>query len=138
MARHFGWIVAAALLCAASLALAPRADAAPCGTVGTPGDCSITVGGAITYSFTDFAFVTTIASGGAEVLRSSEDRELDPGYLTVPEPIEFPTEGGRTAHALYYPPANRDAQGPAGERPPLVVASHGGPTYGVTSDLHVG
>jgi dipeptidyl aminopeptidase/acylaminoacyl peptidase len=78
------------------------------------------------------------ATGGVHVLRSSEDRELDPGYLTVPEPIEFPTEGGRTAHALYYPPANRDAKGPEGERPPLVVASHGGPTAGVTSDLHVG
>ena len=48
----------------------------------------------------------------------------------MPEPIEFPTEGGRTAHALYYPPANRDVQGPAGERPPLVVASHGGPPPG--------
>ena len=78
------------------------------------------------------------ASGGVEVLRSSEDRELDPGFLTVPEAIEFPTEGGRTAHALYYPPANRDAEGPEGERPPLVVASHGGPTSGVSSDLHVG
>jgi dipeptidyl aminopeptidase/acylaminoacyl peptidase len=77
-------------------------------------------------------------SGGVHVLRSSEDRELDPGHLTVPEPIEFPTEGGRTAHALYYPPANRDAKGPEGERPPLVVASHGGPTAGVTSTLHVG
>ena len=72
------------------------------------------------------------------MLRSSEDRELDPGHLSVPEPIEFPTEGGRTAHALYYPPANRDFQGPAGERPPLVVASHGGPTAGIVSDLHVG
>jgi dipeptidyl aminopeptidase/acylaminoacyl peptidase len=78
------------------------------------------------------------AGGGVEVLRSSEDRELDPGYLSVPEPIEFPTEGGRTAHALYYPPANRDHQGPATERPPLLVASHGGPTSGVTSDLRVG
>ena len=77
------------------------------------------------------------ADGGVEVLRSSEDEALDPGYLSVPEPIEFPTEGGRTAHALYYPPANRDVQGPAGERPPLVVASHGGPTAGVVSDLHV-
>jgi dipeptidyl aminopeptidase/acylaminoacyl peptidase len=77
------------------------------------------------------------ATGEVEVLRSSKDRELDPGYLTVPEPIEFPTEGGRTAHALYYPPANRDAKGPEGERPPLVVASHGGPTAGVASDLHV-
>jgi dipeptidyl aminopeptidase/acylaminoacyl peptidase len=78
------------------------------------------------------------ASGGVEVLRSSEDRELDPGYLSAPEPIEFPTEGGRTAHALYYPPASRDFEGPAGERPPLVVAIHGGPTAGIVSDLHVG
>jgi dipeptidyl aminopeptidase/acylaminoacyl peptidase len=78
------------------------------------------------------------AAGEVEVLRSSEDRELDPGYLSLPEPIEFPTAGGRTAHALYYPPANRDFEGPAGERPPLVVASHGGPTSGITSGLHVG
>jgi dipeptidyl aminopeptidase/acylaminoacyl peptidase len=78
------------------------------------------------------------AGGELEVLRSSEDRDLDPGYLSVPEPVEFPTAGGRTAHALYYPPANRDVQGPAGERPPLVVASHGGPTAGVTSGLHIG
>jgi dipeptidyl aminopeptidase/acylaminoacyl peptidase len=78
------------------------------------------------------------ADGGVEVLRSSKDEALDPGYLSLPEPIEFPTEGGRTAHALCYPPANRDHQGPAGERPPLLVASHGGPTSGVVSDLHVG
>jgi dipeptidyl aminopeptidase/acylaminoacyl peptidase len=78
------------------------------------------------------------AGGQVEVLRSSEDRELDPGHLSAPEPIEFPTGGGRTAHALYYPPANKDFQGPQGQRPPLVVASHGGPTAGVSSGLHVG
>jgi dipeptidyl aminopeptidase/acylaminoacyl peptidase len=78
------------------------------------------------------------AGGEVEVLRSGEDRELDPGYLSAPEPIEFPTAGGRTAHALYYPPANREFEGPAGERPPLVVASHGGPTAGVSSSLHIG
>jgi dipeptidyl aminopeptidase/acylaminoacyl peptidase len=77
------------------------------------------------------------ADGRVEVLQSSEDRELDPAYLSAPEPIEFPTEGDRTAHALYYPPANRRFQGPEGERPPLVVASHGGPTAGVVSELHV-
>jgi dipeptidyl aminopeptidase/acylaminoacyl peptidase len=77
-------------------------------------------------------------AGGVEVLRSSEDRELDPGFLTTPRPIEFPTTGGRTAHALYYPPANREVRGPDGERPPLLVASHGGPTAGITSGLHVG
>src|SRR5262249_32031121 len=39
------------------------------------------------------------------------------------------TDGGReTAYAIYYPPANEDFAGPAGERPPLIVMSHGGPT----------
>ena len=36
--------------------------------------------------------------------------------------------GGKTAHAFYYPPANRDFRGPAGEAPPLLVMIHGGPT----------
>jgi dipeptidyl aminopeptidase/acylaminoacyl peptidase len=84
------------------------------------------------------AVVLIDPAGGLEVVRSSEDRELDPGYLTTPEPIEFPTAGGRSAHALYYPPANRDFRGPEGERPPLVVASHGGPTSGVVSELRIG
>ena len=37
------------------------------------------------------------------------------------------------AHAFYYPPHNRDHGAPAGELPPLIVRSHGGPT-GATSD----
>ena len=33
---------------------------------------------------------------------------VDTAYLSVPEAIEFPTAGGLTAHALFYPPANPD------------------------------
>jgi dipeptidyl aminopeptidase/acylaminoacyl peptidase len=75
------------------------------------------------------------AGGQVEVLRQSGDQELDPGYLSVPRQIEFPTEGGRTAYALYYPPANQDHTGPDSERPPLLVTSHGGPTAEVVSLL---
>jgi dipeptidyl aminopeptidase/acylaminoacyl peptidase len=78
------------------------------------------------------------STGAVEVVRHSRDQEPDPGHLSQPRPIEFPTGGGRSAHALYYPPANQDFRGPAGERPPLLVVSHGGPTAGVSSDLHVG
>ncbi|MCI0457874.1 MAG: S9 family peptidase [Gemmataceae bacterium] len=63
-----------------------------------------------------------------EVLRRSSSVDVDAGYLSVPQAIEFPTSGGATAHAFYYPPRNRDFAGPAGERPPLLVISHGGPT----------
>ena len=68
------------------------------------------------------------ASRGVEVLRTSAEISLDPGYLSTPVPIEFPTEGGLTAHAHYYPPANPAAIAPDGELPPLIVHSHGGPT----------
>ena len=45
---------------------------------------------------------------------------FDPGYLSAPQPIEFPTEGGLTAYALFYPPREpRVRRRRDGERPPL-------------------
>ena len=52
-----------------------------------------------------------------------------PAWFSVPEPIEFPTAGGAVAHALLLPadqPGRR--RRPTGERPPLLVLIHGGPT----------
>jgi dipeptidyl aminopeptidase/acylaminoacyl peptidase len=69
-----------------------------------------------------------VTLGVAEVVRLSCDTAPDAAYVSHPESIEFATSGGRTAHALFYAPVNRDAAGPAGDRPPLVVLSHGGPT----------
>ncbi len=68
------------------------------------------------------------ASRSVDVVRESEAVAVDPGFLCEPRSIEFPTEGGLIAHAIYYPPANRDAVAPVGERAPLIVMSHGGPT----------
>jgi dipeptidyl aminopeptidase/acylaminoacyl peptidase len=70
-----------------------------------------------------------------EVLCESERIEFDPAYISRPEPIEFPTTDGRTAHAYYYPPTNPAATGPEDERPPLVVNIHGGPTSEVWPEL---
>jgi dipeptidyl aminopeptidase/acylaminoacyl peptidase len=66
------------------------------------------------------------------VLRASSDVSVDPGYLSTPRPVAFPTTGGVTAHAIFYPPRNRDFVAPQGNRPPVLVLSHGGPT-GATS-----
>lgn len=63
-----------------------------------------------------------------EVVRVANPSHVDSGYLSVPRPIEFPTEHGRTAHAMFYAPRNRDFAAPAGEKPPLIVHVHGGPT----------
>jgi dipeptidyl aminopeptidase/acylaminoacyl peptidase len=69
-----------------------------------------------------------LATQRIEVVRASRTVSVDPGYIALPEAIEFPTAGERTAHAWFYPPTNRDFTGPAEERPPLLVLSHGGPT----------
>ena len=79
-----------------------------------------------------------VGRGERRVLKQAFQLEIDDGYISAPEAIEFPTTDGQTAHALYYPPTNRDAAGPEGERPPLVVFNHGGPTSRVGSSLALG
>jgi dipeptidyl aminopeptidase/acylaminoacyl peptidase len=68
------------------------------------------------------------------VLRAPRDVSamfgLGPGSVSRPRRISYPSGpgGDRTAHAWLYEPANADVEAPAGDRPPLLVAVHGGPT----------
>ena len=84
-----------------------------------------------------------LGTGQVTVLRRSSDVAVDAGYLSTPQSIEFPTEGGLTAHGIYYPPTNRDFAAPRAncrrsERPPLLVLSHGGPTGATSTSLSLG
>ena len=74
-------------------------------------------------------------TGQWQELRRASDMVLDPADIAVPQPVEFPTTDGRTAFGLFYPPTNSSFAGPDGERPPLVVTSHGGPTASAYSAL---
>ncbi len=76
-----------------------------------------------------------LSMGKAEVLRRSNELQIDAGYFSIAQPVEFPTENGKAAHAFFYPPRNRDFVGPEGELPPLLVKSHGGPTSAATTTL---
>ncbi len=62
------------------------------------------------------------------VIQRAFDPDVDPGYLSVAEPITFRTTNEQDAHAIYYPPRNKDFAAAPGERPPLLVMCHGGPT----------
>jgi dipeptidyl aminopeptidase/acylaminoacyl peptidase len=68
-----------------------------------------------------------LPTGRIDVLAGAEV-SLDPAWISVPQPIHFPTQDGQTAHGLYYPPTNPEVTGPAGTRPPLLVQAHPGPT----------
>jgi dipeptidyl aminopeptidase/acylaminoacyl peptidase len=71
------------------------------------------------------------------VLRRASDVVIEEGYVSTPRAIEFPTEGGLTAHAFFYPPRNRDFAAPEGERSPLLVKCHGGPTAATSTTLRL-
>ena len=66
--------------------------------------------------------------GGYTLLRASDLPPIDPGSLSRPRAIAYPGAEGRPAHALVYPPANQAYTALDGERPPLIVIGHGGPT----------
>ena len=70
-----------------------------------------------------------------EVLCRSSEVEIDAGYFSIPQAIEFPTEAGLSAHAFFYPPQNRDYIAPADDLPPLLVISHGGPTSATSTAI---
>jgi dipeptidyl aminopeptidase/acylaminoacyl peptidase len=67
-------------------------------------------------------------SADLDLLRPHRDLGLGDGWFSVPTHVSFGSAGGRRAHALHYPPTNPEVAAPAGERPPLVVMIHGGPT----------
>jgi dipeptidyl aminopeptidase/acylaminoacyl peptidase len=93
--------------------------------VATPAH-AVTVAG--TSSSPDAVVRIALADGSVDTLRRSSSHDVAPGCVSVPEPIEFPTGDGLTAHAFYYPPQLEGYEGPEGELPPLIVVSHGGPT----------
>ncbi|MDP9297023.1 MAG: S9 family peptidase, partial [Actinomycetota bacterium] len=76
--------------------------------------------------------------GEPELLHRARAHGLDHAFLSPARRIEFPTEEDRTAHAYYYAPRNPEFDAPRGERPPLIVMSHGGPTSATTGDLDLG
>ncbi len=75
-------------------------------------------------------------AGKFETLRASSKAAIDAKYLSIPEMIDFPTEKNQSAHAFFYRPQNGDYAEPSGERPPLIVMSHGGPTAAASSTLN--
>ena len=73
------------------------------------------------------------------MLRSSSGEAIPADWIATPETVTFqvtPKSAGasRDVHAFYYAPKNPGVTAPEGDRPPLLVLTHGGPT-GATSDV---
>lgn len=75
--------------------------------------------------------VVDLATGAWTDLRRASDQALDPAWVSVPRAVSWPStldDVPGDVHGWYYPPTNPDHVAPAGELPPLITLSHGGPT----------
>ena len=124
-----------------------------------------TAGEHLAFVAASWSSESAVVLDGREV-RAARDLALDEAFLVPPERITFPTGPGRPAgspgadetlaggasadvagaagdrageraHALYFAPANPDHRPADGERPPLVVLVHGGPTSAARSQLNL-
>lgn len=91
------------------------------------------------------ALITIDLRSGAHrvIRRTAPSRPMPLEYVSRAEAIEFPTtpaaDGSqRSAHAFFFPPCDPHCAAPAGEKPPLIVLLHGGPTSHRAPDLNLG
>jgi dipeptidyl aminopeptidase/acylaminoacyl peptidase len=75
------------------------------------------------------------ATGDVEDLSTRRDLGLGPEWFSLPEHIEFPGGDGRPTYANFYPPTSPTSAPLEGERPPLIVMLHGGPTSNAVTTL---
>lgn len=95
------------------------------------GDRLVFIGGSATTPPT----LSSLHTDGADLraLRASADLAgWDEAALSAPHALTFDTADNEQAHALFYPPCNPGFRGPDGDKPPLLIKCHGGPT-GATS-----
>ncbi len=78
-----------------------------------------------------------VDNGGMGIVRSNP-MPVEPGYLPEPRIVTFPTDDGTMAHGVFYPPTHPGYHGPDGEKAPLIVKVHGGPTSHVFPRLRPG
>ena len=73
-----------------------------------------------------------------KVLKQSKKLQLDRKEISIPQQIEFEISGEEIAYGFYYPPKNSSQKPLKGEKPPLIVLAHGGPTAQVFPLLSLG
>jgi dipeptidyl aminopeptidase/acylaminoacyl peptidase len=105
--------------------------------LGSVADCPVPLGDDLVYIATPGdappALVIERATSTTETIRAAAPVVLPQQSVSIGEPIDYAAAEGATGHAFFYPPRNKDYAAPAGELPPLVVLSHGGPTSMVSN-----
>ena len=106
------------------------------GSVRASGDRIVFRGGAVDQPTSIVCL--ELGSGRMEVIARATPVLDDPQlrrFISEGRSIEFKTTRGQTAHGFYYPPNNPSFEAAIGEKPPLLVRCHGGPTAAASPAL---
>lgn len=76
-----------------------------------------------------------VAGGDIVRVRESSSLTLPDDVISRAEVVSLPSRNGRSVHAFLYEAKSGEQRPRAGERPPLLVKSHGGPTAAATAAL---
>lgn len=67
-------------------------------------------------------------TGKSQIIRKSSEQKINEADVSEAKAISFSTEDGQKSYGYFYPPQNSNYKAPAGEKPPVRVLVHGGPT----------
>ncbi len=70
-----------------------------------------------------------------KILSRPKTPQVQPGFLSIPRHLQFTTAGEKKAYGFMYEPKNENFRAPSGEKPPLIVISHGGPTSAALTSM---
>ena len=73
-------------------------------------------------------------SRAPQIVRRSGTLDIDRAFVSRPARITITSRNGEV-YGLLYSPANPNARGPAGKKPPLIISLHGGPTSAAARGL---
>ncbi len=77
-----------------------------------------------------------LLTGEREVLKRSAELSRDlRRYVSIARSVSFPSATGEAVHAFHLAPRNPDFAAPEGEKPPLIIRLHGGPTAAASDSL---
>lgn len=77
-----------------------------------------------------------LSTGQWNIVKQSMPLSIASDYISTAEQIAFPSTYGES-YAFFYPPKNPKVRAKAGEKPPLIVKVHGGPTSHVQTGLNL-
>jgi len=78
-----------------------------------------------------------LESGAQKVLRQTGTNLVEKGFISTPQEIEFTSQNNLSAYGNFYRPVNINHNSPSGEKPPLIVMLHGGPTSAASLSLNL-